>query len=585
MRFSITPEMSSPRRMAAIAGLLTVVASVWQLALGARNAVRTLGDTDDAMRIVLVRDLLHGRGWYDQLMTRIDPPHGLYFHWSRLVDGALAGLMWFAGLFLSPAEAELAVRLIWPLLWMFPALYAALVIARNLGTRSAVLIAAVLVVTELQLYRQFTPGRVDHHDIQITCALAVLAIATLRDLKPWLAAAAGALTALGLAVGLEALLFHAVVGASFAYRMTRDRASVRAGGAYGLALAAGAVGLYAIQTPPWRWDLMFCDALGVNLVIGLAVAGLGFAAIARFSDRLSSAWRSVLVGGVGLSAAAIYLAMDPACIHGPFAHLDPRLYALWLDHVDELRPWTYTYVHQRASAVHSMTVMVMVLAAAAFVWWRKRRVVPEGIAFAIVAVACVCAFRYARIEDYAFWFGLPVLAAAMSVLAERWLGNLLVPTVLATIVLSPIFIGAGLGNGFSFKHNDNAVDAQASGLRCFDNASFDRLARLPRGLVLADIDLGPAILANTPHDILIGPYHRLSKEILTAYDTLHAPPAAAEPRVRQLKVTYIVHCMHFQSRQATGLLAELHSGRHVSWLTKVSRPGEINQIWRVNAAP
>ena len=45
-----------------------------------------LGDTDDNMRIMQVRALLHGQGWYDLRDYRMNPPYGANIHWSRLVD-------------------------------------------------------------------------------------------------------------------------------------------------------------------------------------------------------------------------------------------------------------------------------------------------------------------------------------------------------------------------------------------------------------------------------------------------------------------------------------------------------------------
>src|SRR3954451_16408170 len=47
-------------------------------------------DTDDAMRMVQVRALLDGQGWYDLTAWRMAPPNGASMHWSRVVDVPLA---------------------------------------------------------------------------------------------------------------------------------------------------------------------------------------------------------------------------------------------------------------------------------------------------------------------------------------------------------------------------------------------------------------------------------------------------------------------------------------------------------------
>ena len=48
-------------------------------------------DPDDTLRLVQVRDLVAGQGWYDLRQHRVDAPHGgVPMHWSRLVDIPLA---------------------------------------------------------------------------------------------------------------------------------------------------------------------------------------------------------------------------------------------------------------------------------------------------------------------------------------------------------------------------------------------------------------------------------------------------------------------------------------------------------------
>src|SRR5688500_20149701 len=44
-----------------------------------------LGDTDDNMRMMQVRGLLAGQGWYDLRQHTLNPPWGADIHWSRLV--------------------------------------------------------------------------------------------------------------------------------------------------------------------------------------------------------------------------------------------------------------------------------------------------------------------------------------------------------------------------------------------------------------------------------------------------------------------------------------------------------------------
>src|SRR5689334_9194986 len=49
-----------------------------------------LGDTDDAVRLVTVRELIAGAPWFDTTLPRIGAPAPLVSHWSRLIDLPLA---------------------------------------------------------------------------------------------------------------------------------------------------------------------------------------------------------------------------------------------------------------------------------------------------------------------------------------------------------------------------------------------------------------------------------------------------------------------------------------------------------------
>src|SRR6185312_9321163 len=134
------------------------------LVLQYSHLAKTLGDPDDALRLVLVRELMAGRGWYDQLMTRFQPPLGTMMHWSRLLDGVLAGLIW-------------AVRLLWPLFLILPAMICALAMARRLGGSLAVFICAVFFAINQLSFAEFVPGRIDHHNVQIVLVMAAMACA------------------------------------------------------------------------------------------------------------------------------------------------------------------------------------------------------------------------------------------------------------------------------------------------------------------------------------------------------------------------------------------------------------------------
>ena len=101
------------------------------------------------------------------------------------------------------------------------------------------MVALLLALVGVPAYQQFTPGRIDHHNVQIALTLLAVAATVWSDRKRWAATAAGALSGLALAIGFESLPYLAACGAAFALRYVR-RPRRRAGAAR---LRAGARGV------------------------------------------------------------------------------------------------------------------------------------------------------------------------------------------------------------------------------------------------------------------------------------------------------------------------------------------------------
>ncbi|MGA2952950.1 MAG: hypothetical protein ABSD80_12030 [Caulobacteraceae bacterium] len=613
---------------ALVTGLVAAVATA-----AINNSLPGFRDTDDATRLEMVRELLAGRGWYDQLLTRIDPPHGLWMHWSRLLDGGVASMMAAFRLFMAPAAAEYWTRYLWPLLWILPGVAAGLAIARNLGARSATAIAAVLLAVDSPLYRQFYPGRIDHHDVQIVMTVIVMACATARvDRARW-AAVAGLAAAFGLAVGLEALPMQALAGASFGLALARDRGEAPVARNYGLALGLGGLAFYLIQTPPMRWSLSFCDALALNSTAALVTAGLGLALTAFATPRVPAWLRLGLLAGVGLASAAVYLGLDPNCLHGPFADVDPEVKRIWLTRVQEVQPLPVMFARSRGPAIGAYAMSAMGLAAAGWLVWRTRRTLETGplLILAEMVLAVAVGWSAWRMQDYVCWTAVPALAAAYSWVARRWLRELLLPTIVGTLVFSPVALAVAVRPPIDAavvalaKHAAAAPPkaSPAAGAphvnvtsispappapsrrilvanaklpilphlqpsapdkspRCFAAATWAPLAALPPGNVLDYPDFGPFILVYTRDTAVAAPYHRVWPAILAVNRVFSSPPATAEAQVRRLGADYVVDCPPYGiPTNQGGLGAALRTGNTPPWLRLVSRPGARLHIYKV----
>ena len=187
------------------------------------NSIRyfALGDTDDNMRIMQVRGLLHGQGWFDLRQYRMNPPFGANIHWSRLVDLPIAGLILLLRPILGGAGAERWAVAIAPLLPYLLLLYALALTARRLVDPRAYPLAFLALFFAGSANGMFMPERIDHHGWQLALlALSMSAIADPKRVRGGLTL--GIASALSLAIGLEMLIYIAVMGVATALFWVAD---------------------------------------------------------------------------------------------------------------------------------------------------------------------------------------------------------------------------------------------------------------------------------------------------------------------------------------------------------------------------
>ena len=70
---------------------------------------------------------------------------------------------------------------------------------------------------------------------------------------------------------------------------------------------------------------------------------------------------------------------------------------------------------------------------------------------------------------------------------------------------------------------------------CFETENYAP----PAGLVAADVDFGPFLLALTPHSMIAAPYHRLSAGVIAAHQAFAAPPDEAHRVLARVHATYL----------------------------------------------
>ncbi len=578
--------------------LLVLIWSVAVLTLSVKFGTADLS-TDDAMRLVEVRDFLAGQNWFDLTQYRLNPPHGMVTHWSRLVDLPLALIIKTAAIGLPTGVAERIAMMVWPTALLFVFLAGAMRLARELAGETAARVALIFAVLMMPVLQHFRPGAIHHHNVQLVLMIWSLAMVARLPSRARDGAVAGILCALSVAVGQEMVPVVGTLAVVVALRwvVEGDRYR-RIAIAYAVALAAGALAFAVATIAPADYLTVHCDAISVAQVGTLGLGGFGLAALAALSRLNSIARRLAAASGLAVALAAAIKFGAPQCLGDPYAQLDPRLASMWLSSVAEARdlPAMLRDLPQQVPAYF-------------------------GIPLAAVVLGTI---RCLREKDQLRWNWIACTASqAVLLLISIWelrgasganaLGAALVPAgllrmlpvpearastfgigraaLVAMLLLNPAALIA-LGSGAAHAFGAAAVTKQriltsGDAGTCQRASDYTPLARLPRGRVLAFIDSGPFILMQSAHAVLAAPYHRNQAGNIAMLDMFLAAPDVAKARMAGHGIDYVAFCpgaperYDYVASAPAGLAAALYRGDVPGFLERVPLAGTNLVVYRV----
>ena len=175
------------------------------------------------------------------------------------------------------------------------------------ATRPHRLPVAVIGAVAIWTIGVFAPGALDHHNIQVSLSLWLLAL-LLPGSRPVASYAAAGLVAVAmLAIGMEVLPYVATAGAVVSLGYVAGSVTPVQARAFGATVAVSAASIFLATVAPRNWAASACDAYSsFHLVTGMT-GGLGLAAV-TFLPRgpaLRAAGIAVLVAGF-LAVVALF---------------------------------------------------------------------------------------------------------------------------------------------------------------------------------------------------------------------------------------------------------------------------------------
>ncbi|KAF0137887.1 MAG: Uncharacterized protein FD152_4 [Xanthobacteraceae bacterium] len=551
-------------------------------------------DGDDQMRLVQVRDWLAGQGWFDVRQYRVLPPEGISMHWSRYLDAGIAGVLTVAGWALAQTQAELAAVILWPsLLACLMVLILAHGTSRLMGGAAAIGALAVF-LSWGKLGGEFVAPRIDHHNAQILFASAVFYLALIPGRARVLGALAGCATALALAIGLEMLPALAAIWGLMALRHAFDEPQT--GDwliGFGVAIIVSASLLMAGQTAPSAWGVLYCDVLAPPI---MALGAVGV--VAPLVPVLAGRWLKgpaariltlVILTGLGLWLAWPVLGH---CLAGPYSEVAPEVRQIIAQNVSEARSASLLWSEDRELLGRVLGPPILIGLMALAVAWQLRgrleRAQSIGLLQAFLVFAAGLAVALVQIRATNLMTPAVPLLGGFLVHAFTRIPRasvLRVPAVIALVLALPTTVE--LAASWLLLPPPAAPPADVSTLavgpqtNCRSIPAMAEVASLPDSILFTTLNLGPTILAYTPHSVTSAGYHRNPDAFWNGVGAFGTETALREALARS-RADYVVLCAGGTLEGTSRLLRAILSGKSPAWLKDVTGDRQLVRVFQVD---
>lgn len=553
----MTPAQPGYGRIAWIAGW-GLAALVLVVGFGAAALHQDFSEPDNAMRLVRVRDMLAGQGWFDNIQHRLNPPDGTPMHWAQWIDALLAAPIALLALIIGQALAEIVVAFVWPLGLLALFMFLVVRIAGEVGAREglrreAEWAGAMLAALAFPTTEKFAPGSFDHHNVELVLIMAaVLGLIHMRSSRR-AAISAGAALGLAMATAAEGAPFVAaglvVSGCLWLFQPQAFRVSVRW---FGVGLIASSAIMLPVLVPPSSWFQPVCDAMGAPFatfgVLGGGVA-IALSLLPEFvADRLIKRVAGSAVLGAA-SVVVLYL-LYPQCAGGGYAALGQDMSSLWMSQISEAR----SLISLAGSDIALMFAVggaaLAGLVAAIICLRRHWRFESVWVVFGFLVVSVAIMVWQIRGTIFATAFAVPFGAWAVAVTRRKYRARASAIRALGfagVVAGSAAAAWAGAGDALQSSLTPRGAlanyEARVEGSRtCTSPEAFQTLRAAPTGIMLNQFALGAGVLVWTDHSVLAAPYHRDVDGTMTVIKALRSAPDEAKRTVVASSADYVLVC-------------------------------------------
>jgi hypothetical protein len=378
---------------------------------------------------------------------------------------------------------------------------------------------------------------------------------------------AGAAAAVWLNISVEGLPVVIGAGALLCARWLMYKGALPRLQTFAWALASGCVILETL-TVAQAWTVVECDRISSPYMFALGVLGLGFWACGLKGANSDWRARGVALLVVAVLACGVFALQGPQCLSGPVGALDPLTKMFWLDNVAE----SYALWELGAPAVIGYGGYAAFGCVGA-AWALRECDAPEDrLRWLSVLTLCVVASAFmllvARAGGVAHAFatvGVVYIAQKMFVRVRKSANFIarVFGTALALLLATPAPFQAALSlQQATAKYPDCQREPRA-------------LNALPAALIFAPLDIGPEIIAHTPHAVVATGHHRNHAAMHDVISAFIGDETQARGLISSHKAQYVLLCPTasevrlYRKAAPQGFAAQLANGKAPAWLERV----------------
>ena len=429
----------------------------------------------------------------------------------------------------------------------------------------------------------FSPGRIDHHNIQIILT-SIVAFALISGGRAWAGGVAGVAAALSLAIGLETLVFVALAGLILAVRAAFDREGAWARLlSFGLSLPVAAALLFVGQTAPQDWGTPQCDALATPVLAVTLIAALACMGMAAARGRLRHpALRLGLLAAISLAGLYAFAGLLGPCRAGPYGMLPAEAQAFITTYISEALPAAVFASARPFTFANVMLPIFLICLAATALWWRlpgdrttaNRAAVGQMLVFAWGGL--IGSFIQIRLNMIAAP-ALPFLAGFVGAeLAGRIGGRggarvliLALPLALGVFAVQRLSGPAyDLTSRLASWPGPGPIEQPSFDKGCRTEAQLAPLNALPAARILTTLNLGAPMVLTTHHSALSVPYQRGAHTFWNGSFPFRTQAQMLQA-IRQSAPDYVLICRKAAYDATHGFAIALRDGTLPDWLTPV----------------